>query len=235
MQKALKSLSIENIITILGIIIMLNVFGILPIQAQSAALDEFGSDYAKQKETATIFIGDSRTVLMDAYLDLSKTPDTFVIAKNGEGFEWLQSNALPELEKITKQQKYQKYNIVMLLGVNDPTRVDDYIKALPVLEQYGTVYFVSINPVQGMFVPLKGIPIDCFNKKMSTAADRYIDCNTYLKNTGFMEPDDIHYEEYTCKKMYAYIMLNIYTWEFLEESTDQPVTKEQVKKMLNNL
>lgn len=196
---------------------------------------EIKSDYLKNEEhRANIFIGDSRTALLDYYLDLSKYPDTFVIAKSGMGYDWLISEAIPELEKIQASNDYSDYNIIFNLGVNDLKRIDDYLAIIPTLEKYGTLYYVSVNPVDDSLSEVTTAEIESFNKMIDNSADRFINSYEFLSETGFSAPDGLHFDELTSKKIHDYTMLAVSTWEYLDENSSAPVTEEMVATVLNN-
>lgn len=229
---------IKNILVTCGLAMSIIASPVLPVQARDFNTKEMQPAYLKHSDTANIFIGDSRTVLMDYYLDLEKYPDTFVIAEVGMGYDWLVSDAIPELELIlTNQKRYKNYNIIMNLGVNDLDRIDDYVKIIPKLEQYGTLYYVSVNPAIDRLVEsnVTTQAIQDFNKKIDAATDRYIDCYNFLQYTGFIEPDGLHFEEYTSRKMYTYIMLDISIWDFVEQDSKKPATEEQVNRILKHM
>lgn len=181
---------------------------------------------------ATVFIGDSRTVGMNNVIHMDKHDDTFVIAKSGMGYKWLVDSAIPELEKLQKENQYDEWTIVFNLGVNDLKRVDDYVEIIPTLEKYGTLYYVSINPTVDSVGGIQCKSIEKFNNKIIPEVDRYIDSYTFLKNVGYYAKDGMHYDSETYERVYGYICLNLSIWNYLSANNQEEVQQWEVNQML---
>lgn len=181
---------------------------------------------------AIVFIGDSRTVGMNDVIHMDKHDDTFVIAKSGMGYKWLVDSAIPELEKLQKENQYDEWTIVFNLGVNDLKRVDDYVEIIPTLEKYGTLYYVSINPTVDSVGGIQCKSIEKFNNKIIPEVDRYIDSYTFLKNVGYYAKDGMHYDSETYERVYGYICLNLSIWNYLSANSQEEVQQWEVNQML---
>ena len=106
------------------------------------------SEVLKGSDPAYIFIGDSRTVGMSAYVGAN---DYIWSAKNGVGLDWMKKSGVPAIEgRIEKGS-----NIICLMGFNDiffPDMTRDYTdylnkKAVSWTEKGASVYYVSVNPI----------------------------------------------------------------------------------------
>ena len=184
---------------------------------------------SSNSRTATIFLGDSRTVGMDLTLGLSSKPDTFVVAKTGMGYNWLTKTAIPELERIESENNYDKYIIICNLGVNDLGNIDKYVDMIPTLESFGTLYYVSVNPTVDEVKGVQCKDIEEFNSKLKPHVSRYVDCYSYLKNVGYYAKDGMHFDAATYNNIYNYIMLNVSTWEYLSTNNKGVVTEKDVQ------
>ena len=113
---------------------------------------------AKVSNTAYIYIGDSRTVGLNAAINLSDLPNTFVVATIRE-----------------EHPEYTDWVYIFNLGVNDLNNVDKYCELIPVLEKEATLYYVSINPTVDAVGGVQCAEIDSFNTKIMKVATNYID------------------------------------------------------------
>ena len=175
--------------------------------------------------TKRIFVGDSRTVHMYAYLtddwagsDYSSggvhvVDDDVFISESGEGLVWLKGIGIPKATKYMDDGTA----LIILMGVNDLYNLNEYINYINTnysnwTSKGVTVYFVSVNPCDGSYASELNKHIDIFNKgmKKTLSSDiRYIDTYNYLIKTGYNSPDGLHYNEETSKKIYNYIINNL--------------------------
>ena len=159
---------------------------------------------AKEKSKAYVYIGDSRTVGMNNVVEMDKRKDTFVIAKSGMGYAWLVDTAIPELEKIQKNNNYDRYIIIFNLGVNDLGNIDKYIEIVPKLQNYGELYYVSINPTVDAVGGIQCKSIEKFNNAIIAEEKHinYVNSYSYLKKIGYYAEDGMHYDEETYINLY---------------------------------
>lgn len=188
---------------------------------------------ADNHKVATVYIGDSRTVGMNNAVHMDEHKDTFVIAKSGMGYKWLVDSAIPELEKLQKENNYDSWNIVFNLGVNDLKRVDDYVAIIPKLKTYGELYYVSINPTVDGVGGIQCKSIEKFNNKIIPEVDRYIDGYSFLKSNGYYAKDGMHYDQETYERLYGYICLNLQIWDYLCSTDTEEVKQYEVDELLN--
>jgi hypothetical protein len=161
-------------------------------------------DNLVNKNIATIFIGDSRTVGMSN--SVKKLQNEFFIAKIGEGYSWLINDAVNEIDTIISNTNYDNYNLVFLLGVNDLGNYNKYIETYNYFKNVKyknyNLYFCTVNPViDGKSCATTKMVLE-FNKKL----ENIININTYdvIINT-FNAPDGLHYDSKTYKVIYNYI------------------------------
>lgn len=155
-----------------------------------------------------IFIGDSRTVQMQAAV---KTNDVWS-CKGSMGLSWMQSTGVPQIENsITTNSA-----IIILMGVNDlyhPNSYIDYInsKIASWTSKGAKIYFVSVMPTSSGYNSLN-TEIDSFNTTLKNGLSnevKYIDANSYLKSNGFTATDGLHYDSATYLKIYNFIRENL--------------------------
>lgn len=170
--------------------------------------------------TKYVFIGDSRTAQMYGTLNdnwkkrnysdggVHIVGEDIYVAQGSMGLNWMKSTGIPAA------QKYFLPNtaIIILMGVNDLYNVDNYINYVNSnLESWTSkgskVYYVSVNPCKGKRKDLNE-KITTFNSKVKSNLDskiKWIDTNSYLKSTGFVSEDGLHYDKDTYKKIHDYI------------------------------
>ena len=150
----------------------------------------------KPKYTEYLFVGDSRTVGLDACVSGISSK-----AKVGAKVDYLQSI----LSDVTKTRKK---NVIFNFGVNDLGNINKYItvyKSLPKdFIKNNNVIIMSVNPTDGSKYGSWNTDIDKFNAKMKKnlpSGVKYLDTNSTLKKEGFSTRDGIHYKEVTYKRI----------------------------------
>ena len=174
-----------------------------------------------------IFIGDSRFVGMDMYVDVESVSNQFLIAECGKGYQWLKDVAEPKINEVKKQNlQINTWHLIINLGVNDRYNKNAYADEINKLAQDNDILYVSVNPAQCLYAEdaekIKEInaEIDDFNEmlKNSEAINFYLDTNAYLQNdTGFQTADEIHYTKETYKDIYNYIETELSIIKILQE------------------
>lgn len=180
----------------------------------------------KEKTTAIVYIGDSRTTGMDKVVGLSKIKDTFVVAKSGMGYNWFMKDGSEALYKIREDNVYDNWIYVFNLGVNDLKNVNNYKNLIRELQKEATVYFVSINPTDDSVGGIQCKNIKEFNSELYKVVgiNNYINSYDYLeKVNGFnfdsME-DGMHYDDETYTKLYEFIDMGIKVHEFVKDNNN---------------
>ena len=185
-----------------------------------------GGEYEESKKPTNsetsryIFVGDSRTVQMYAYKTgnwstanysdggIHPVENDIFIAQGSQGLEWMKSTGMPAASKYMAK----KTALIILMGVNDISNVDNYISYLK--ENVGTwkekgvkVYFVSVNPCEGSYSSMNS-KITSFNSKLKNNLPsdvKWIDTYSHLMSDGYKTTDGLHYNEETSNKIYNYI------------------------------
>ena len=175
----------------------------------------------------TIFLGDSRTVQMYAYITgdwnganyssggAHVVGNDVFIAQSGKGLEWMKNVGIPAAQSYYSTST----NLVILMGVNDLSNVDNYINYVKSIassvNSTGTrIYFDSVNPCDKQMSSWNS-SINSFNNKIKnelSGVATYIDSNSYLTSNGFSTLNDnypgLHYTKDTSNKIYNYIKNN---------------------------
>ena len=172
------------------------------------------------KSNKVVFIGDSRTVQMYAYLNgiwsganyssggVHEVGTDIYVAEGSQGLAWMKNTGIPAAKKY-----FVKGNaIVILMGVNDLSNAENYItyvngNAASWKSNGSSLYFVSVNPCQGSYSNLNS-SITTFNSKLKNGLDGsvgWIDTNSVLTRNGFNTTDGLHYDEATYKVIHDYI------------------------------
>lgn len=175
------------------------------------ATEQSGTSVA-QSETVTavpthsiVFVGDSRTVSMgNAVQD-----DCAYIGKDGEGYRWFSSDGVVELNTILENDPTR--TVVYNLGVNDPENASLYVELYDsIARQYSDTpfYYLSVNPLSD--------DADCnttnemiqeFNQTLKNAfPEHYLDCYSYLTDSGFTTVDGLHYDDTTSNMIHNYVV-----------------------------
>lgn len=150
----------------------------------------------KPKYTEYLFVGDSRTVGLDACVSGISSK-----AKVGAKVDYLQSI----LSDVTKTRKK---NVIFNFGVNDLGNINKYITVYESLPKdfikNNNVIIMSVNPTDGSKYGSWNTDIDKFNAKMKKnlpSGVKYLDTNSTLKKEGFSTRDGVHYKEVTYKRI----------------------------------
>lgn len=159
-------------------------------------------------EELLVYVGDSRTKGME--LALNNQNITF-IREEGIGYNWLVSDAEPELEEVLTNEN--KKFVVFNFGVND-FKTDSYINEYnKIIEQYPDIifYFLSINPVdeekeKSYNYQATTKLIEEFNEKfLATYDDKFIDSYSQIKD-NFVTTDGLHYDNNTYKRIHEIVI-----------------------------
>ena len=188
-------------------------------QIETEENQEVGYIDATTLNTAYVFLGDSRFVGMEKYAQGLGLPNIYVIAKVAKGYNWLEQNALAELQQLKDSTDYDKYIVICNLGVNDLGNLNKYISILPRFYAEDTdLYWMSVNPTIDSLSTVKCGKIEEFNNtlKQYIPATNWIDTYTYLTLNGFKSRDGVHYDSDTYNMIFYYTMSYVLTVEFLK-------------------
>lgn len=171
-----------------------------------------------------VFIGDSRTVQMYAYLTndwnganyssggVHNVEGDYFVAQGSMGIDWMKNTGIPAAQQYFNSGTA----IVILMGVNDLSNVDAYINYVnsnvDTWKKNGSsLYFVTVNPCSGSYSYLNS-SIDSFNAKLKNNLSdsvKVIDTNAYLVSNGYTTTDGLHYDKNTSNMIYDYIKNNV--------------------------
>jgi len=186
----------------------------------SSSLSSSSSSNIQTKIENNLFVGDSRTVGM---CDLYKVCDgDDYIAKSSMGYSWFQNTAVPS---INNKISSKRYNIIILMGVNDVGGTSSSGKNAAV-KYYNTVYsltksmwsnqnvvFVSVNPVIDGKSYAYTVAINSFNSEISSMIQnselsnfKYCDTASSLNVTLNNAPDGLHYNRDLYQQIYNKII-----------------------------
>lgn len=167
-----------------------------------------------------VFIGDSRTVQMYAYLNNNWSGANYssggvrvvgsdiYVAEGSMGLDWMKSVGVP----AAKQYFTSGTAIVILMGVNDLHNANNYIEYInsnaPEWTSKGSsLYYVSVNPCDGSYSNLNA-KIQAFNTQLKLGLSNgigWIDTISELQTSGIATTDGLHYDKSTYQKIYDYI------------------------------
>ena len=171
-------------------------------------------------ETGYIFVGDSRFVNMNDVCGISKRDNLFMVAKVGEGYSWFNDTALQQINRITSSGLFDKWKLIICLGINDLGNVEKYVKKYESLKDDYDITLVSVNPVNN-YGSLTNDQIEKFNSVLTELPFPYIDTYRLLLSTGYATTDGLHYSGDTTRKIYNGILLG------LEELTPGSLTDKE--------
>ena len=164
-----------------------------------------------------VFIGDSRTVQMYAYLNNSwgganyssggvhEVGSDVYVAEGAMGLNWLKSTGIPAAKKYFGSGTA----IVILMGVNDLSNADNYINyvnsnANSWKSNGSSLYYVSVNPCNGSYSNMNS-QIQTFNAKLKSGLSNsvgWIDTYSQMSSSGFQTTDGLHYDKSTYQDIY---------------------------------
>ena len=176
-------------------------------EGQAAEVQE--TEYGLDPETGYIFIGDSRFVGMDDACGISSLPNCFVVAKVGEGYGWLKSTALGQVDRIVETGLFDEWVLVTGLGVNDPARGKDYVSEYEKLAEKYICVLVSVNPVNEELTSTKNATIEQLNDLFKEMQLPYVDVYGILMSDGYSTMDGLHYTGDTYRYIWSCICSGI--------------------------
>lgn len=157
------------------------------------------------KEHSFVFVGDSRTLGMkDAVAD-----NCTYIGAEGEGYDWFSSDGILALSDTLGTNPSQ--TVILNLGVNDPENINIYIdlyKKLVSDYPSASFYMLSVNPLDdNSDFNTTNDMIQLFNATMkSSFPDQYLDCYTFLVNSGYETVDGLHYTDATYQTIHRFVV-----------------------------
>ena len=171
-----------------------------------------------------VFIGDSRTVQIYAYLTgdwnganyssggVHVVGNDVFVAQSGQGLSWMKSTGIPAASPYFGSGTA----IVILMGVNDAYNINNYISFLNSnvrnwTSNGSTVYYSAVTPCSGSYNSLNS-NIVSFNNQLSSNLPNgvhWIDTYNYLMSSGYNTTDGLHYDQNTSNKIYNYIKSNV--------------------------
>jgi len=159
-------------------------------------------------DTGYIFVGDSRFVNMNDVCEISKRDNLFMVAKVGEGYSWFGDTALQQIKRIVSSGLFDKWKIIICLGINDLGNIEKYVNKYESLRDEYDITLVSVNPVNN-YGNLSNGQIEKFNSVLTELSFPYIDTYHLLMSTGYATTDGLHYSGDTTRKIYNGILLGL--------------------------
>ena len=175
-----------------------------------------------------VVVGDSRMSLIEDDKDMVKPANLMFVAKSGMKIDWLENDALPEVNHILENKNF-KYHIVVNMGVNDLDNeeykgdeiAEEYFKLYSELAKENPdldVYVLSVNPIDDELIKQKKNnhrttkKIKLFNttiqKELAKSnLDNMHYCDSY-NSINFETYDGLHYTKDTNKRIINYINNN---------------------------
>lgn len=188
--------------------------------SSSSQTSNNNSSNSSSKGTKTIFVGDSRTVGICQYnnstLNVGKCRDYLTVSQLGKGYTWFEQTAISNVNTLLNQNSGTKFNIVILLGVNDVSNTttaaenaaSKYIEKIKKQAngdwKNHNIIFTSVTKLgatsTGGSWPITQASIDHFNSQMKSKINSlglsnvsYCDINSGLDLSGKIASDNIHY------------------------------------------
>ena len=184
-----------------------------------------------KRTNKTILLGDSRTAGICKDSDIGyhsgKCLEYLGIYQSGAEYNWLIEKGIKGVNEILKKDKKNKYNIVVLLGVNDlfgknpnvEQKVKRYMSTLNELAQKEwkkhNIIFVSVTPIEGEKTIER---FDIYQKNINKLNSQmklqilstfnnisYCDINSDIDLEGKINPDRLHYTEEGYDEVYRQI------------------------------
>ena len=179
---------------------------------------------SNQTISKIVFIGDSRTVQMYAFLtsdwgganyssgSVHNVDGDIFVAQGSMGLNWMKNTGMPAAQQYFSSGTA----IVILMGVNDLHNADNYISYVNEnlsswTSNGSSVYYATVNPCSGSYSHLNS-SIDSFNSKLKSGLSsnvKIIDTNAYLVSNGYNTTDGLHYDKSTSDAIYNYIKNNV--------------------------
>ncbi len=172
-------------------------------------IDKSGEIKKLAKTDTCIFAGASRVI--DISVSVKGTGTVF-LAKDGAGYSWLKNTGMSQIKKYLK--KNSKCTVIFMLGNNDPSKANQYIKYYRnLMKKYPKASFYFVNALPRSYEQTKVNQSRVkFNQKMTAAfGSRCISAEEYLKSKGRLYDmvDGTHYYARTSRLLYQYIMQQI--------------------------
>ena len=184
----------------------------------SSTGDRSGS--GNMKASKVLFIGDSRTVQMYAYLNsdwghanyssggVHVVGSDIYVAEGAMGLNWMKNTGIPAAQGYFSSGTA----IVILMGVNDLGNANNYINYVNSnvsnwKRNGSSLYYVSVNPCNGKYSNLNP-KIESFNAQVKGGLSNevgWIDTYSHMYKVGFNTTDGLHYDKSTYQTIYNYI------------------------------
>lgn len=183
------------------------------------------------KHQKVYFVGDSRTVGLQAALGSSAPANVDFVCKGMQGIDWFRTEGYRELvAKLEQEPKEARKAVIINLGVNDMGNINTYVTYMKRVSEnlkkdYNCeMYYLSVNPVNSAMIRHYGgvtrteAQVAYFNKiiyqKLCSGNDRaftYINTCTNLQKYGWISNrynsgiyDGLHYSIETTLRIYDY-------------------------------
>ncbi len=170
-----------------------------------------------------IYIGDSRTVGLDNTIGMSNYPNTFVIAKVGEGLNYLKNTAEPKIESIiSSHPEITIWKVISSFGINDLANIEGYKDEYAKMSKKYDLILQSVNPVE-YHKSITNDKVKAFNAELIATELPYIDTYTDMIEEGYSTTDGVHFSKETYRREYPVITAGILASEkekFVSESKD---------------
>ncbi len=206
------------------------------ISSEEMAKPAIGMRYSK-----VIFVGDSRTVGINATLKKQVSSSTFegvsFVASAGQGLSWFKSEGYQKLlNEIDKADGSRPVAVVFNLGVNDMANASNYVSYMtsiaPTLKKKNCkLFYMSVNPINSIMITKAGrgtrteAQVREFNSKIQSGLSvyyKFIDTYSVLMKKGYgtnasyvgvdRDTDDgLHYTTRTYKRIYYYCVTYLNT------------------------
>ena len=184
----------KNLAAVISALTVVSAISASPVQAAEIA----------DKSTEYIFVGDSRFVGMNTFCSMNDYDNVKVIAKVGEGYDWLTKTAENEIIKAVNESEYKEQEIILGLGINDMGNMEKYVSEYQKLGGLYDITVISVNPV-GNSSKLSNENVIKFNNNMKTAGFDFID--TYsCPDISFKTVDGVHYTKDTYRQIFNKIV-----------------------------
>lgn len=161
--------------------------------------------------TGNIFIGDSRFVGMNNICNMDSIENTYVVAKVGEGYNYLVTTVIPKVESImASNEDVEHWNIISGFGINDLGNLNNYVTAYESMDyDNAELILVSVNPVE-YHGSITNDKVEQFNNIIKEIdGTQYIDTYSIVINETGYSTDGVHYKNDVYKKIYECIMTSI--------------------------